>query len=917
MLGGRCVPHSIETAAHGTVLAMAIAEATLPPLLSEALERPRGARFHRIALQVNPFDYLGRHSKATAYATEAEYNDAVVAACLEHEVEAIAITDHFRVSSSDGLAAAARAAGIAVFPGFEAVSKEGVHVLCLFDPARPHKEIERIIGECGVLDDRTESPVGKLDVEELLAKAKDWDAVFVAAHATSRQGGLLRKLSGQTRRRIWCSPYLQAIAIPGPVKDLPQDLRTIVRREGDYERDPIAVINAGDICAPDDLARPDAWSWIKMTEVTIDGLRQAVLDPSSRIRLGSDPVPDEHTEFVAMAWEGGFVDGLTIHFSENLNVLIGGRGAGKSTVVESLRYVLGLEPLGDEARRLHEGIVRNVLQSGTKISLLACTRRPGESWYVIERTVPNPPVVKDDNGDVVDIQPLEILRGTEIFGQHEISELTKSEERLTRLLDRFVEQDDSLERRKMSIRRDLARTRRQLVDAQQDLAAVMERLGALPGLEDTLKRYRAAGVEERLREQSQLVREERVLATAEERLAEVRETLEQFERDLTVDRAFLSDRSLEELPAKELLTSLNQSFGAFNDAVTSAAGSLRSEMVKLEQAIASVRAQWSVRERKVTAAYEKILRDLQKERVDGDEFIRLRRRIEELQPLRDREQVVQRSIDELEQRRRNLLAEWDDLRTSEFQALQRAAKRVSKALERRIRVTVSFSGDRGPLAALLKKRISGRLSETIDALMDEPDLSLRELTSAARGGRDALAARYKLAPAQAEKLASAPAEVLMEVEELDLPPTTQIELNVAPDGERAQWQSLDDLSTGQKATAVLLLLLHESSVPLVVDQPEDDLDNRFITEGIVPRMREEKRRRQFVFSTHNANIPVLGDAELILGLRASGEGGDRGHAEIPSEYVGSIDSEPVRELVEELLEGGREAFEMRRRKYGF
>lgn len=896
---------------------MATVETTLPPLLSEALERPRGARFHRVALQVNPFEYVERHSKQSAYANEAEYNDAIVAACLEHKVEAIAITDHFRVASSASLAKHARAAGVAVFPGFEAVSKEGVHLLCLFDPSRPLKEIERIIGECGVLDERTESPVGKLDVEELVAKAKDWDAVFVAAHATLAQGGLLRKLTGQSRKRVWCSPHLQAIAIPGPVKDLPQDLRTIVRSKGDYAREQIAVLNASDVCGPEDLARNQSWSWIKMTDVTIDGLRQAVLDPDSRIRLASDPVPDEHTEFVAMAWEGGFLDGLSIHFSENLNVLIGGRGAGKSTIVESLRYVLGSEPLGDEARRLHEGIVRNVLQSGTKVSLLACTRRPGPSLYVIERTVPNPPVVRDGNGDVVDVQPLELLRGTEVFGQHEISELTKSEERLTRLLDRFVDQDDTLERRKASIHRELVRTRRQLVEAQQDLAGVRERLGALPGLQDTLKRYRAAGVEERLGEQSLLVREERVLTTADERVAQAREALEQFERELVLDRAFLSDRSLEELPAKELLNSLTVSFDAFNNAVGAAAGSLRSEMIKVELAIAEVRKKWSVRQQKVTAAYEKILRELQKERVDGDEFIRLRRRIEELQPLRDREQIVQRSVAELEQRRRNLLAEWDDLRTSEFQALQRAAKRVSKALERRIRVTVSFSGDRSLLVALLKKRISGRLSETIDALMAEPDLSLRELASAARGGREMLAARYKLAPAQAEKLAAAPAEALMEIEELDLPPTTQIELNVAPDGGRAQWQPLGDLSTGQKATAVLLLLLHESSVPLVVDQPEDDLDNRFITDGIVPRMREEKRRRQFVFSTHNANIPVLGDAELILGLSASGEGGDRGHAEIPDQYIGSIDSEPVRELVEELLEGGRAAFETRRRKYGF
>jgi len=623
------------------------------------------------------------------------------------------------------------------------VTKEGVHLLCLFDPARSTNEIERIIGECGVRDVQASSPIGDLDTEELLAKSREWDAVVLAPHATSGQGGLLRKLSGQARMRIWRSPHLQAIAIPGPISDVPQEFQTIVLRQGDYARDPIAVLNARDVCRPEDLAEPVSWSWIKMSEVTIDGLRQAVLDPESRVRLSSDPVPEEHTEFVALAWQAGFLDGAAIRFSENLNVLIGGRGAGKSTVIESLRYVLGLEPLGDEARRLHEGIVRNVLQSGTKISLLVCTRRPGESWYLIERTVPNPPVVRNEDGDVVEVQPLDILRGTEIFGQHEISELAKSAERLTRLLDRFVEQDDALISRKASIRRELTRTRRQIVEALSDLAAVKERLAALPGLEDTLKRYRAAGVEERLAEQSLLVREERVLATADERLAAARETLETFERDLSIDSTFVSERALEELPAKELFKALEPAFAAFNAAVTTAASSLRAESAKVERTIEAVRARWRLRERDVTAAYEQILRDLQQERVDGNEFIRLRRRIEELQPLREREQLVERSVNELQQRRRNLLAEWEDLRTAEYQALQGAAKKVSKALERRIRVTVQFSGDRTPLAALLRKRITGRFGEAVDALSREPDLSLRELALAARSGREALVKRYK------------------------------------------------------------------------------------------------------------------------------------------------------------------------------
>jgi hypothetical protein len=92
--------------------------------------------------------------------------------------------------------------------------------------------------------------------------------------------------------------------------------------------------------------------------------------------------------------------------------------------------------------------------------------------------------------------------------------------------------------------------------------------------------------------------------------------------------------------------------------------------------------------------------------------------------------------------------------------------------------------------------------------------------------------------------------------------------------------------------------------------------NRFISEGVVPKIRSEKRRRQFTFSTHNANIPVLGDAELILAMRAVGEAGD-GHAEVPPEHMGAIDKETVAGLVEEILEGGREAFQTRHLKYGF
>jgi len=159
-------------------------------------------------------------------------------------------------------------------------------------------------------------------------------------------------------------------------------------------------------------------------------------------------------------------------------------------------------------------------------------------------------------------------------------------------------------------------------------------------------------------------------------------------------------------------------------------------------------------------------------------------------------------------------------------------------------------------------------------------------------------------------------EAIMEIEELELPETTMIELNVSPVGATELWKSLDELSTGQKATAVLLLLLLQSDSPLIIDQIEDDLDNRLITDTVVPRIKQGKRQRQFIFSTHNANIPVLGDAELIVGLTATGDAA-KGRASIERRNVGSIDVESVREQIEDVLEGGKAAFEERRLKYGF
>ena len=881
----------------------------------------RGARFFRCALQVNSHGYAETFRGQGHGLGETEYVRQLVAKAVELDVRVLAITDHGHVACIGAIQEEAAKHDIVVFPGFELTSQEGVHVLCIYAAETTAPQRERFLGSFQVHDTSPTSQPCSKTFEQILNDVRDQGGVTIAAHVTSESGGLLRVLKGQPRANAWKLPRLLAVQIPGSPDHLPEELAPIIRNKNpEYRRDPaaapnlaIAVVNAKDVTKPADLEDPAATCWIKMTDRTIDGLRQAFLDPDSRIRLAGGPEPEPHVELLELKWLGGFLDGSAIHFGGNLNVLIGGRGTGKSTVIESLRYVLDLEPLGDEAKKAHEGVIRYVLESGTKVVCRLRSHQGTAREYIVERTVPNPPIVRDAEGNVLTLAPRDVVPRVELFGQHEIAELTRQRDKLTLLLDRFVKREPGFAQRKRDLFRHLEKSRQRIVQAAKDKEHVAEQLAALPGMEEMLQRFQAAGLEERLKDRTLLIREERVFDVVDERLKPLDELSEQFARNHSLDRAFLTESALADLPARATLQPLDAALAKFETRVVAAASQVADALREVRDDVAKVRDTWNGRRRLVLAEYEKTLRDLQKIKIDGEEFIRLRKQIEQLRPLRERLAILDNELRALEQDRRNLLAEWVDIKGGEVRDLQAAAKRITKRLDGRVRVQVTPMGNREPLELLLREKVGGNLKQAIETLST---LSPTELANACRAGAEALVSKHHLSAVAASRLSAAGSDVFMQMDELDLPATTQLELNVATEADSPVWQSLDQLSKGQKATAILLLLLLENDAPLIVDQPEDDLDNRFITDGVVPRMREEKQRRQFIFSTHNANIPVLGDAELIVGLSALGEAGE-GHARILPEQVGSIDSPRVCALVEEILEGGKAAFELRRRKYNF
>lgn len=891
--------------------------------IQEALELPSGAQFYRCALQVNSYAYQQRHGNQSDFDSEEAYNQAMVAACKQNGIDVIGVTDHSRITSAESLIEKAENAGITVFPGFEAATNDNIHFLVLFDPGTDLDDIQACINRI-VPRDRLDkpSPRSDLNIADLLERCVKWEAVAVGAHVLSDNGLLKDKKSGEPRAEAWKDENLHAVAVPCPPEDTSQEgFRRILTNQTDrYKRDPLpARLYAKDVDSPGDFADERSWTWIRMAEPTVEGLRQAFLDPESRVRLPSEPDPEDRAEFVAMAWDGGFLDGVKIHFNEDMNVLIGGRGTGKSTVIESLRYVLRQEAVGKEAQRMHESLVQQVLGSGTKVSLLVRIAHPSTKEYLIERTVPNPPKVKDSDGNVLDVGPEDVLEDVEMYGQHEIAELAKDRTKLTRLLDRFADVDADLQEQKESVQRELEDTRRDLMEVRRKVDDIEERLEQLPVVEENIKQFREAGIEEKLDTKSQLVKEEKVLKTAGRRIEEIDDVREELSERLPLDDEFVSDEALDELPNRDVLESVQGLVSTLNEKAGETENQLRSAVDEARKRLETIRDDWSERESKAQEKYEEALRELQEEQVDGEQYIRLQRKAEELRPLRKELENHQKHRKEVEHRRRNLLGEWEDLKTKEYRAYEEACSRVSQAVSGKVKATVQYQGDRSPLIDLLDRELDGRRQEMLDALETREDLSLKQLTENIEKGADALVDEYGLTHKQAETLADVDEDLRLQIEELELPASTEIELNVAAEGQGKEWRPLDKLSTGQRATAVLLLLLIESKTPLVVDQPEDDLDNRFVVDGVVPAIRSEKGRRQFLFATHNANIPVLGDAEQILGFSAVGDAriNGRGRARIEDGHRGAIDQPPVRELVEEILEGGKTAFERRRAKYGF
>ncbi|MET0106908.1 MAG: AAA family ATPase, partial [Sedimenticola sp.] len=364
----------------------------------------KGMRWLKCDLQMQtPAD--GGHWQGEPIGDNAEEAAKAFAdACKETGLDVIGITDH-NFLSKDFIPLVVNAFKdieqetghrTVVFPGFEfeaAGVGKGVHVLCLFEPSSDLNALDAIITECGIGYPRVQN--GQLvksdkNLKDILKTVQDQHGgVVILPHAMSDDGIFDNAaISEWLQQDQFTNPELLAVEVPKPVHRMNENWQKLFRSGQDCQPEwkrirPIATVMSSDnkkLIDHTDEDRPKAnsigyrYSWIKMSDPSIESLRQAFLDHESRIILPEDVVGDispnerqRHPRVESITIKNAaFLADQEIYLSPNLNCVIGGRGSGKSTLLEYLRILLGKESESDIDRSTRDRInrIRGTLSSG-------------------------------------------------------------------------------------------------------------------------------------------------------------------------------------------------------------------------------------------------------------------------------------------------------------------------------------------------------------------------------------------------------------------------------------------------------------------------------------------------------------------------------------------------------------------------
>ena len=609
---------------------------------------------------------------------------------------------------------------------------------------------------------------------------------------------------------------------------------------------------------------------------------------------------------------GGFLDGFVFDFSDKLNCIIGARGTGKTTLLEFIRYGLNSMPPDPRAQKRIEDLVSSNLAGG-RIEIKIET---GEGIrYIISRAFGEPPRVLHDNPtkDTAGIPFTRSLFSIDIFSQNEIEEIAGQSTYQMALLESFSKGElDGLKSKIETVKKRLESNAAETFPLQQQIIELREELNLLPGLQKRMKDFADAETGADAHEINRAHTNKNLRAMEVCFVNELQnvysrsyKNVERLKDDIVSQMCNGGIGDMQDSENAALLQSMYDNMLGLNAALNTVVASF---LEQIKGAYGTFIAQKNELLQKHDQAEMEFRRVIEKCKEEQEKSVERRKVEDEYTRLLGTQATmneIRRKVEALVAERKELLYQLSTLRDQRFAARAAIVDRINAALMPHIRVTLDQFGCKAEYCALLMKwlaksgimykQVSNIISEVVNPpklakiLQDADSAKLIEATGINQNQAKVVVSHLRTRA------------FLAELEIVEMADRTKIELD-----DQGTYKPTETLSTGQKCDTILPILLLESDRPLLIDQPEDNLDNRFVHNTIVANVLRVKENRQLIFVTHNPNIPVLADAERMLVMTSDGKSATR-------RICGTVDE--CKDDIIDLLEGGADAFRKRKERY--
>ena len=836
---------------------------------------------------------------------------------IEHGFDLIAITDHNTGKYIDEAIEARdqishdSGENITVLPGVELYVSPGIHVLAIL-PEGGSAEVSDLLSYLGLhiehhgdMSKLISKPIG-----EVARIVHNRGGLLIGAHCNSTNG-IVEELDGQPRLE-WLRA-VDALEINAGTEE------DSISKTVDYVSNVLGVSIPFTFGSDFHGSEPEPnGMWVKMATPSLASLRQLIYEPELRVSR-IKPVTPTHGRIIGFTITQGIYANQRFRFSPHLNVLLGGRGAGKSAAIDLLRFAFEAEPRDGED--IKEGFANRIMGFLKLVGevLVVIMGSDGECYVITRsgkyekssaRAAPTFTErarvyqVADDGLIPREASPLHIL-GIEFYGQGEVAQLADRVDEQLRLIDENLNHSDA--------NASITEAWRSLEEDEEELTRLNQRLEEL--------RVEAAS-RKKLEERRDLLAKSLANPIFAERSRWDRERLwvegrqDWLQRILdafpdTVPPPTDAPIDIEESSAKVILKKVLASSDRILGIGQSELNRFREMLMRAMSEVKGYRSEWD--DAFEIAENEFYARLIELEAENLDQASAEQRSINE--KLTYIETTIEPEIEEigttitlLQERRVTLLEKLRDARSSIGLSRSAFVEELNSSLGGDVLIDLTGSDTARyvnavdiPLQGSGMMRRGDQVSLACEALMPEKFVEIIRACSI-----DKLT-EIGITENNASRMVDTLSDKdLFEIERVEVPPLPSI--RIKREGED-DYTDLTSLSVGEKCSAILSIALLSKGKPLIIDQPEDDLDHAFIIDSIVAGIRNAKSARQIIAATHNPNIPVLGDAEMVF--RVARQAGDD---VCRIQNSGGLELPQITTEVQSL-EGGAEAFERRRQRY--